>query len=76
MGYPLQEDYQPRKEIWLWLGICRSHSNTELAIQTNSHTVPYKYMSLLLLLAAIMSRQVLRLAKPHIYCVTEAHSRG
>jgi len=76
MGYPLQEDYQPRKEIWLWLGICRSHSNTKLMIQTNVHTVPYKYTSLQLLLAAVMFRQAPRLTKPHICCVTEAHSRG
>jgi len=76
MGYPLQEDYQPRKEIWLWLGICRSHSNTELMIQTDAHTVPYKYTSLQFLLAAVMSRQAPRLAKPHIHCVTESHSRG
>ena len=55
MGYPLQEDYQPRKEIWLWLGICRFHYYTELIIQTNAHTVPYKYNSLQLLLAAVMS---------------------
>lgn len=38
MGYSLQENYQPRKEIWLWLGICRSHFvilYSELTIETN-----------------------------------------
>jgi hypothetical protein len=41
MGYSLQEDYQPRKEIWLWLGISTSHfviPYSELEIETNAHS--------------------------------------
>lgn len=53
MGYSLQEDYQPGKEIWLWLGICRSHSVIlclELKIETNKHAATYRIVLLQLIL--------------------------
>ena len=77
MGYSLQEDNKPRKEIWLWLGFRRFHSYTNLQIRTIAHPVAYNNtFSHLLLIFAVMSRQALRLTKPYIQWVTGAHFGG